>query len=278
MTVALQETISRKRYRVVPGQVLPVAIERPDHEQPPVSGELSNITVSGARILSQAPLRFGEKFILHLASESANISIAICCEVQWVRQVATGDEWIIGCLFESRLELDLLEEFVSSGLLERRESDRRDISLPATIEFELTGEQTEVDVNNIGPGGFCFLSRSAGTIGSRVRVTFREFDTAQIEGRVKWQSTNDGEYRIGCQWVNRKGRTLARQLSTAAAAAIAENILLRLHRCDDHRRGGIFSWRVARVLGLFGRNAFDQPVRDSSRFSGMVFALVVAGL
>lgn len=164
-----QETISGTRYRVVAGQVLPVAIERSDSDQPPVSGELSDIAVCGARILSQAPLRFGERFVLHLKSESAGLGIAVCCETQWVRRGTADDAWVIGCRFESRLELDLLEEYVDTGLLERRESDRRRISLSATVEFELTGEEAEVNVNNIGRGGFCFLSRTAGKVGSRVR-------------------------------------------------------------------------------------------------------------
>ena len=71
MELTSRETIARTRYRVVPGEVLPVAIERPDNDQPPVGGELSDITVCGARIHSEAPLRFGERFVLHLESESA---------------------------------------------------------------------------------------------------------------------------------------------------------------------------------------------------------------
>lgn len=202
----------------MPGQVVPVAIQRPDEGEEPATGELMDITVSGARILSKVPLRFGEHFVLHLESESVGLSITISSEVQWIRGGSKEDEWIIGCLFESRLEPDLLEEYVDSGLMERRESDRRDISLPATVKLELTGDETEVDVSNIGIGGFCYTARTGGTIGARVRLTFDEVDAEQIEGRIKWQSTNNGEYLVGCQWVNRKGRTFARQLAQRAAA------------------------------------------------------------
>ncbi len=70
-TIQKREMLSpRMRYRVMPGQVMPVAIQRPDEGQQSASGELLDITVSGARILSQVPLRFGEKFVLHLESES----------------------------------------------------------------------------------------------------------------------------------------------------------------------------------------------------------------
>ena len=70
-TIPKRETLSpRRRYRVMPGQVMPVAIQRPDEGQQPASAELMDITVSGARILSKVPLRFGEKFVLHLESSS----------------------------------------------------------------------------------------------------------------------------------------------------------------------------------------------------------------
>ena len=211
MKTTFAETISHKRYCVGPGQVVRVAIERPDGDEQPASGELSDITVTGARILSQVPLRFGEKVVLHLESESADLSFTINCEVQWIRQGSADDEWIIACLFESRLEPDLLKEYVDSRRFERRESDRRETSLPATIQFEVTGEETEVLVSNIGTGGFRYVSRAEVTIGSRVRLTFDEVDAEQLEARIKWQSTNNGEYLIGCQWVNRMGRDFARQ-------------------------------------------------------------------
>jgi hypothetical protein len=228
MELASQEAIARTRYRVVPGQVLPVAIERPDSDQPPLGGELSDITVCGARIHSEAPLRFGERFALHLESESVGLGIAVCCQTQWVRRGSSDDEWVIGCLFESRLELDSLEEYVDSGLLERRESDRRGISLPATIQFELSSEETDVELKNIGPGGFCFLSQTPGDIGSRILATIHESDAEQVEGRIKWQSTNNGEYRIGCQWSNRQGRALARRIWNSAEEPVLKNTRSRV--------------------------------------------------
>ncbi len=206
----------------MPDQAMPVAIQRPDDGEQPASGELMDITVSGARILSKVPLRFGEKFVLHLESSSVGLSTTISCDVQWIRAGSGQGEWIVGCLFESRLDADLLEVYVDSGLLERRESDRLDTSLPATIKIEASGEETHVDVSNIGSGGFCYISPTGGAIGSRVRLTFDEIDSKQIEGCVKWQSTNNGEHLVGCQWENRKGRNFARQIEQQAAAEQVE--------------------------------------------------------
>ena len=66
--------------------------------------------------------------MLHLESKEAGLSITISCEVQWIRG-SQKDEWIVGCRFEHNLEAHLLEDYVEQGLLERRETDRFEISL-----------------------------------------------------------------------------------------------------------------------------------------------------
>jgi hypothetical protein len=203
--------ISRsRRYRVLPEQSVPVAIQRFEEEEP-ASGELIDISVSGARIRSKAPLRFGETLVLHLESKASGLSITISCEVQWIR--ASQGEWIVGCRFEHNLEGHLLEDYVERGLLERRETDRFEISLPASARFEISGQHAEVDMTNVGTGGFCFLSLSTGRIGSRVSVNLDRSLNEAVEGRIMWHSLKDGMYLVGCQWVNRKGIDFAKQLT-----------------------------------------------------------------
>ena len=66
--------ISRpRRYRVLPDQTVPVAIQRFEEEEP-ASGELIDVSISGARLRSKAPLRFGETLVLHLESKAAGLS------------------------------------------------------------------------------------------------------------------------------------------------------------------------------------------------------------
>ena len=203
-----------KRYQIAAGETVPVAIQRFANGQQRASGELVDISVLGARILSDTPLQFGEKLILHFESKSIDASISIRCQVQWIRSGKSEDNWTVGCLFEYHLEEKILEEFVNEGLLERRQSDRQYISLPASVKFEgVVDEKAEVDLYNIGTGGFCFQSLTAGTIGSLVRMTFDDTAYGTVEGRIMWQSADDGEYLVGCQWVNYKGLSFAKQLS-----------------------------------------------------------------
>ena len=205
-----------KRYRIAAGQSVPVAIQRFDNGLEPASGELVDISVSGARILSDSLLQFGEKLILHLEMNSIGVSISIKCQVRWIRGGSSGYKWTVGCLFEYHLEKGLLEEYVDDGLLERRQSDRYNISLPAYIEFEGGDhENSEVDLCNIGTGGFCFQSSITGTTGSRVLMTLDDTSHGAVEGRIMWKSAVDDEYLVGCQWANRKGVFLAQQLSQA---------------------------------------------------------------
>ena len=227
MNTTFAESISHKRYCVVPGQVVRVTIDRSDDDQPPANGELSDITVTGARIVSRVSMRFGEKFVLCLESESADLSFIFNCEVQWIRRGSSDDEWVIACLFESRLEPDLLKTYVDSGLFERRESDRHEVSLPATIQFEVTGEETEVLVHNIGKGGFCYVSRAEVSIGSRVRFSLDEDNAGQLDARIKWQSADNGDFLVGYEWANQTGRDFARRFVQVTESTQENNGLLQ---------------------------------------------------
>ncbi len=213
-TDSSSDFVLRKRYRVAASQTVPIAIQRFANGQQTASGELVDISVAGARILSDEPLQFGEKLVLHMEPKPIGVSISIGCQVQWIRGDDSEDKWTAVCLFEYYLEKKILEEYVDDGLLERRQSDRHNTSLPASVKFEgVSGENAEVDLYNIGMGGFCFQSLIAGTVGSHVRVTLYDAAYGMVEGRIVWQSADDGEYLIGCQWVNRKGISFAKQLS-----------------------------------------------------------------
>ncbi len=238
--------ISRpRRYRVLPEHEVPVAIQRFEDEEP-ASGELIDISISGARLRSKAPLRFGESLVLHLESKGADLSITISCEVQWIRG-SQQDAWIVGCRFEHSLEGHLLEDYVEQGLLERRETDRFEISLPASVRFEISGQEAEVDITNVGTGGFCFLSLSTGRIGSRVSVNLDRSGNEAVEGRIMWYSQKDGMYLVGCQWVNRKGIDFAKQLTEQQAIpssrSTGRTILLLL--------GGLIIAGLAFAAGAF---------------------------
>ncbi len=213
------DACSRNRYRAVDNEAIPVAIQRLDEGQKPASGNLVNISASSARVVSNMPFKFGEKLVLHLAPKATGLDIRIGCDVQWIREGDLEDEWIVRCLFGSQLETALLEDYVDNGLLERRETDRHEVSLPASIKFEGESEWTTISLYNVGTGGFCFLSPTTGMIGSRVRLALDADPDDEIEGRIMWQSENDGEHRIGCQWMNRKGTVFARQLSETTTAS-----------------------------------------------------------
>ena len=233
-----------KRYQVAAGETVPVAIQRFAPGRPRASGELVDISVLGARILSDAPLHFGEKLILHFESKSIDASISIKCQVQWIRSGNSEDHWTMGCLFEYHLEENILEKFVNEGLLERRQSDRQYISLPISVKFEgVADEKMEVDLHNIGTGGFCFHSPNAGMIGSLVRITFDDNAYGAVEGRIMWQSADDGEYLVGCQWVNCKGHSFAKQLSPST--------VLKPERPRPGLRDHLFGTLVIAVVAFF---------------------------
>jgi PilZ domain len=241
------DLILRKRYRIAAAQTVPIAIQRFGNGQKPASGELVDISVTGARIFSDTPLQFGEKLVLHLESKPIGLSVSIGCHVQWIRGGSSEDKWTVGCLFEYHLEKQVLEEYVDDGLLERRQSDRYTISLPASVRFEgVADEETDVDVYNIGSGGFCFHSPTAGRIGSRVRMTLDDAADGEVEGRIMWQFADDGQFLIGCQWANRKGVAFAKQLLQATVRKPGRTRI----RIGDHLVGALVIAVVAFALGV----------------------------
>lgn len=262
------DLILRKRYRTAAAQTVPIAIQRFGDVQQPASGELVDISVSGARILSDAPLQFGEKLVLHLESKPTGLCVSIGCHVQWIRGGGSEDKWTVGCLFDYHLEKQILEEYVEDGLLERRQSDRYNISLPASVKFEgVADDETEVDVYNIGTGGFCFHSPTAGKIGSRVRMALDDATDGEVEGRIMWQFADDGDFLVGCQWENRKGVAFAKQLMQAAVRKPSRSRL----RLGEHLVGALVIAVIAFSLGVLAMTVkaslAKQPTASVSALS-----------
>ena len=258
---ASSDLILRKRYRTSAAQTVPIAIQRFANDQQSASGELVDISVTGARILSDTPLRFGEKLILHLESKPIGLSVSIGCQVQWIRGGSSEDKWTVGCLFEYHLENQILEEYVEDGLLERRQSDRYNISLPASVKFEGVADQTaEVDVYNIGTGGFCFQSPMGGSIGSRVRMNLDEANCGEVEGRIMWQIADDSKYLVGCQWISRKGVAFAKQLLQSTAVKPKR----QRTRLGDHLIGTLVIAVVAFSLGVLIASVNSSLAEPSS--------------
>ena len=255
------DLILRKRYRTAAAQTVPIAIQRFANDQQSASGELVDISVTGARILSDTPLQFGEKLILHLESKPIGLSVSIGCHVQWIRGGSSEDKSTVGCLFEYHLENQILEEYVEEGLLERRQADRYNISLPASMKFEgIADKKSEVDVYNIGSGGFCFHSPTAERIGSRVRMTLDDAADGEVEGRIMWQFADDGDFLVGCQWANRKGVAIARQLMQSEVSKPKRSRF----RVGDHLVGALVIAVIAFSLGVLVMTVKSSLTKQST--------------
>ena len=240
--------IPRISYRAVAGQTVPVAIERVTNNPQPASGELIDISESGARILSDSPLRFGEKLVLHLESNPIGVTIAVGCQVQWIRSGVDEGQWTVGCLFEYYLEKELLEKYVDDTLLERRQSDRHRISLPVSVKFEGVGDDwVKVDLYDMGAGGFCFQSPTEATIGTRVCMTLDDSSYDTVQARIMWEFADDGKHLIGCQWTNRRGIFFATELLQSTVLRPKRKRL----RLGNNLVGTLVITLVAFSFGLF---------------------------
>lgn len=212
------ELVPRQRYRIAAGQTIPVAIQRPANDAS-AAGELINVSSSGIRVLADAPLKFGEKVVLHIVDDEIELNATIPSEVRWIRNADGGHRWTAGCAFEEEFDCEILETWLDRGLLERRQTDRHRGVFPATVE--ITGAcdgEVDVDLTDIGMGGFSFRSPVAGTAGGRVRLSPEGEQFGAADGRIMWRMEEDGEYLIGCEWMNRAGVFLAKHLMDSLVA------------------------------------------------------------
>ncbi len=129
------EPVQNLRYHVIGGP-FSVAVERRDEEAPMIRGELVDISASGVRLATTQPLRFGEDFVLHMESADLGLGTSITSCVQWIRPGRSEEGWLLGCTFEGELQPKILDELVERAILERRVSDRRDVSIMVDAEWE----------------------------------------------------------------------------------------------------------------------------------------------
>ena len=209
--------VHNRRYRAVADSPLCVAVQRVDDKTPMRGCELLDISVTGVRLASTSTFRFGERFLLHLESEDLGLSTKVESCVQWIRSGRSESEWTLGCAFESELEAEVLEDLVDRGILERRVSDRQQVSIPVLAQWQGRSDEDDAVLHDISSGGFCMTSPHDVEIGSKVCIELNPDEGGEsLEGSVTWCSTSENQTIVGCKWKDRKGTNWFRQRSVSA--------------------------------------------------------------
>ena len=187
-------------YKVRDGRHATVVLSRvSDSDSPPLTASLINLSERGARLSIESCVPTGEIVLLELAIDQLDFNFQSVAKVDWT-QPGKGSDYLVTCTFRPQMPVHILDTFVDSGLLERRDSVRRYVSLPVTIRRELDGEAESARLHDYSDGGFCVVTSHPVEVGQRLSMEYEVADDSQSEvwAQVRWALRTKGLTRAGC--------------------------------------------------------------------------------
>lgn len=186
-----------------------VRLER-EGDEPNVEGALlvdvsccvpPTTSFGGVRIIAPSMLRYDEPVGLDLRCLDPKLSLRVDAIVRTIRTGDSPSTWLTGCVFAKELSAADLDEWVDAGWLTRRSHMRHTVLLSASAVWEGGRRTPEIEVSDLGYGGFCVRSTTPAAIGSRVQLQVKERDCqVQLIGEVRWLTRTDDGYLVGCMF------------------------------------------------------------------------------
>ena len=122
------------------------------------------------------------RFDLPEITDDFTVAASVC----WAR-TAGGTSWRLGCSFAHELPESLLSQLAVHGYIDRREGDRRAVGVPAVVQWEASREVTNMQLQDVSPGGFNLLSPVTAASGTRLRLVLDGPDGQRTAaGVVRW--------------------------------------------------------------------------------------------
>lgn len=175
------------------------------------SGQLYDLSRSGARISLDQQLPADESINLQILAPKVDLDFRMTAIVRWSQPSGTP-QWYHGCSFSAELPNEVIDTLVSTGQLDRRRDERTRISLEAHVRQELEfGSTTSVLIEDYSFGGLRVFSPQAMQFGDRflVEVYSEKHDPIRIPVRPQWQQAVSDGFAIGCSFLS---HTAFRQL------------------------------------------------------------------
>ena len=100
---------------------------------PSIDANLVNLSAMGIRFQAAMPLEVGEPVTIRLSGEASQPLVTCSGTVRWVRPDDHGG-WLAGCLFDQRVEWEVLGELFLAGVLttDRPEASPAETALTET--------------------------------------------------------------------------------------------------------------------------------------------------
>lgn len=208
------------RYPVHVDEPLDVVVEAGDNRTETVKATLVDLSCGGAKLRVAERFSLDSKLTFRIESDGLKNSIEVAADICWTR-IAVGSEWWLGCSFNPRMPYELIRELAEVGIIERRESERQEITIDVSASYELGAARIPVRITSLSPGGFCLCSPEPVTPGSRVLLRIeqdanevaKEVANEQlISAKSRWMVECEKGFVVGCEFADSSSHVALRRL------------------------------------------------------------------
>jgi hypothetical protein len=189
------------RYQIASDSPVEVVVTS-GRDEPAATAQLINISISGAKIRVTSAHHVDDLIRLTMGVQQPPLEIAVEARVCWVQPAPAG-KWYLGCAFTTPIAEQVLNTFASDGILDRRNSPREPLSIPALAQWELSDQQVEVTLLDFSTHGGCRLhSKVPADLGKRVCLTLPSSHGKRIEifAHARWMREDDQGFLVGCEF------------------------------------------------------------------------------
>jgi hypothetical protein len=174
-----------------------------------IPATIIDLSRSGVRLSTGDCLRIGEDLSLTLEVFDSNPARSFPAKVCWT-QLTDAAAWRVGCAFDPPLSDATIAGLASGGHMERRQDDRRPVSLQAKLRWEATSQSIPVQIVDVSTGGFCFRSDRNGQDSRRLALQLDSDADAPllVRAKVQWKQNTDDGCLYGCEFTASRDRAV----------------------------------------------------------------------
>jgi hypothetical protein len=185
-----------------------------------------SVTFGGARFTSSKPLAFHQRFHCRLKHEASLLDVSTPATVRTLRKAEDCEEWIIGCAFLCGLPLKAFETSFKMGVLTRRNHARYAVLLAATAVWEGGPAATEVEIVDMGAGGFSWNGSTCPRRGQKTLLRVEEPGfRLELAGEVRWSQKLSKGYSVGCSFITSDAAPKAEQAIRYYRSVVSDDSL-----------------------------------------------------
>lgn len=201
-----------ERFTTCDGIRLPADVRREKTDETQ-NGSVVDLSVQGARLALRSPVTIGEQLDVGLHVPGLRLIEQRKATVCWT--ALTRDlVWHTGVRFAAPLSDPTIDSLATTGYIERRQSDRVKVSIPAAARMETSHQTIRVRVADVSSGGFGLISPEPLELGRRVMISGDDLTAPwAVLAHVRSCTRRRRGHAVGCEFVDQDAyRQLCEQI------------------------------------------------------------------